>query len=75
MYNIVRIEKDDDIRRVLESLLTQLASRNILERNTVQNIVDEGKPSIIPVHNQNNTFSQSILRNNSKFLSAKLAVY
>jgi hypothetical protein len=48
---MVRIEKDDDIRRILESLLNQLASRNILERNTVQNVVDEGKSSIIPGHN------------------------
>lgn len=51
MYIMVRIEKDDDLRRILESLLNQLASRNILERNTVQNVVDEGKRSIIPVHN------------------------
>ena len=51
MYTMVRIEKDDDLRRILESLLNQLASRNILERNTVQNVVDEGKRSIIPVHN------------------------
>jgi hypothetical protein len=28
----------------------------------MKNIVDEEKPSIILVHNQNNTFSQSILR-------------
>ena len=48
---MVRIEKDDDIRRILESLLNQLASRNILEHNTVQNVVDEGKRNIIPVHN------------------------
>jgi K+-sensing histidine kinase KdpD len=39
MYNIVRIERDDDIRRILESLLNQLASRNISERNTVQNMI------------------------------------
>jgi hypothetical protein len=51
MYTMVRIDKDDDLRRILESLLNQLASRNILERNTVQNVVDEGKRSIIPVHN------------------------
>ena len=48
---MVRIEKDDYLRRILESLLNQLASRNILEHNTVQNVVDEGKPSIIPRHN------------------------
>jgi hypothetical protein len=48
---MVRIEKDDDLRRILESLLNQLASRNILECDTVQNAVDKGKPSIIPGHN------------------------
>jgi hypothetical protein len=48
---MIRIEKDNDLRRILESLLNQLASRNILERNTLQNIGDEGKRSIIPVHN------------------------
>jgi hypothetical protein len=51
MYIMVRIEKDDDLRRILESLLNQLASRNIVERNTLQNVVDEGKRSIIPIHN------------------------
>jgi hypothetical protein len=44
---MVRIEKDDDVRRILESLLNQLASRNILNRNTIQNVVDEGKHSTI----------------------------
>jgi hypothetical protein len=44
---MVRIEKDDDVRRILESLLNQLASRNILDRNTIQNVVDEGKHSTI----------------------------
>ena len=39
------------LRRILESLLNELASRNILEHDTIQNIVDEGKPSIIPIHN------------------------
>jgi hypothetical protein len=48
---MVRIEKDDDLRRILESLLNQFASRNIFEHNTLQNVVDEGKRSIIPVHN------------------------
>jgi hypothetical protein len=51
MYIMVRIEKDDDLRRILESLLNQLASRNIVERNTLQNVVDGGKRSIIPIHN------------------------
>ena len=44
---MVRIERDDDVRRILESLLNQLASRNILDRNTIQNVVDEGKHSTI----------------------------
>jgi hypothetical protein len=44
---MVRIEKDDDVRRILESLLNQLASRNIHDRNTIQNVVDEGKHSTI----------------------------
>ena len=44
---MVRIEKEDDVRRILESLLNQLASRNILDRNTIQNVVDEGKHSPI----------------------------
>jgi hypothetical protein len=44
---MVRIEKYDDVRRILESSLNQLASRNILERNTIQNVVDEGKHSTL----------------------------
>jgi hypothetical protein len=44
---MVRIEKDDDVKRILESLLNQLASRNILDRNIIQNVVDEGKHSTI----------------------------
>ena len=44
---MVRIEKDDDVRRILESLLNQLALRNILDRDTIQNVVDEGKHSEI----------------------------
>jgi hypothetical protein len=47
IYNMIRIEKDDDLRRILESLLKELASRNILERNTIQNIIDEGKRNMI----------------------------
>jgi hypothetical protein len=44
---MVRIEKDDDVRRILESLLNQLASRNILDRYTIQNVVEEEKHSTI----------------------------
>jgi hypothetical protein len=44
---MIRIEKDHDVRRILESLLNQLASRNKLDRNTIQNVVEEGKHSTI----------------------------
>jgi hypothetical protein len=47
IYTMIRIEKDDDLRRILESLLKELASRNILERNAIQNIIDEGKRNMI----------------------------
>jgi hypothetical protein len=43
---MIRIEEDDDLIGILESSLNQLASRNILESNTLQN-VDEGKRSMI----------------------------
>jgi hypothetical protein len=42
---MVRIEERDDVRRILEALLNELAGRKILENSTVQNIVNEGKPS------------------------------
>jgi hypothetical protein len=46
---MIRVEKDDDLRRILEALLNELSARKILERNTIQNIVDEGKRSqLIP---------------------------
>lgn len=40
---MVRIEERDDVRRILEALLNELAERKILENSTVQNIVNEGK--------------------------------
>jgi hypothetical protein len=40
---MVRIEERDDVRRILEALLNELAGRKILENSTVQNIVNEGK--------------------------------
>jgi hypothetical protein len=40
---MVRIEERDDMRRILEALLNELAERKILENSTVQNIVNEGK--------------------------------
>jgi hypothetical protein len=44
---MIRIEKDDDLRGILESLLNELVSRNILKRNTIQNVIEEGRYSII----------------------------
>jgi hypothetical protein len=44
---MIRIEKDHDVRRILESLLNQLESRNKLDGNTIQNVVEEGKHSTI----------------------------
>ncbi|HEY9386072.1 MAG TPA: hypothetical protein VIP70_03465 [Nitrososphaeraceae archaeon] len=44
---MIRIEKDDDLRRILESLLNELSARKVLERNTIQNILDEGKRSMV----------------------------
>jgi hypothetical protein len=40
---MVRIEERDNVRRILEALLNELAGRKILENSTVQNIVNEGK--------------------------------
>lgn len=40
---MIRIEERDDVRRILEALLNELAGRKILENSTVQNIVNEGK--------------------------------
>jgi hypothetical protein len=40
---MVRIEERDNVRRILEALLNELAARKILENSTVQNIVNEGK--------------------------------
>jgi hypothetical protein len=42
---MVRIEKDDDLRRIVEALLNELSARKVLEYSTVQNIADEGKGS------------------------------
>jgi hypothetical protein len=42
---MVRIEERDNVRRILEALLNELAGRKILENSTVQNIVNEGKSS------------------------------
>ena len=36
---MVRIEKDDDTRRILEALLNELSARKLLEPSTIQDIV------------------------------------
>jgi hypothetical protein len=36
---MVRIEKDDDIRRILEALLNELSARKLLEPSIIQDIV------------------------------------
>jgi hypothetical protein len=48
---MIRIEKEADIRRVLEALLNELSSRKLLDPSTIQNIVNEGRTSILPIHN------------------------
>jgi hypothetical protein len=48
---MIRIEKEADIRRILEALLNELSSRKLLDSSTIQNIVNEGRSSIIPIHN------------------------
>ena len=48
---MIRVEKDDNIRRILEALLNELSSRKLLDPGTIQDIVNEGRSSIIPIHN------------------------
>ena len=40
---MVRVEKDDDTRRILEALLNELSARKLLEPSTIQDIVNEGR--------------------------------
>jgi hypothetical protein len=47
---MVRIEKDDNIRRILEALLNELSSRKLLEPSTIQDIVNEGRSSATSSH-------------------------
>jgi hypothetical protein len=47
---MIRVEKDDNIRRILEALLNELLSRKLLEPSTVQNIVNEGRSSATASH-------------------------
>jgi hypothetical protein len=48
---MIRIEKEANIRRILEALLNEISSRKLLDPSTIQNIVNEGRSSIIPIHN------------------------
>ena len=47
---MIRVEKDDNIRRILEALLNELSSRKLLEPSTIQDIVNEGKSSATTSH-------------------------
>jgi|GEM_PF-2362462 hypothetical protein len=38
-----RVEKEDNIRRILEALLNELSSRMVLEPSTIQEIFNEGR--------------------------------
>jgi hypothetical protein len=39
---MIRLEKEADIRRILEALLNELSSRKLLDPSRIQNIVNEG---------------------------------
>jgi hypothetical protein len=47
---MIRVEKDDNIRRILEALLNELSSRKLLEPSTIQDIVNEGRSSATVSH-------------------------
>jgi hypothetical protein len=51
---MIRVEKDDNIRRILEALLNELSSRKLLEPSTIQDIVkdivNEGRSSANTSH-------------------------
>jgi hypothetical protein len=40
---MVKIEENDDLRRIVEALLDELAARGILEHSTAANIIQKGK--------------------------------
>ena len=46
-----RVEKEDNIRRILEALLNELSSRKVLEPGTIQDIINEGRSSTTASHN------------------------
>jgi hypothetical protein len=45
-----RVEKEDNIRRILEALLNELSSRKVLEPSTIQDIINEGRSSTASSH-------------------------
>jgi hypothetical protein len=47
---MIRVEKDDNIRRILEALLNELSSRKLLEPSTIQDIVNEGRSNATVSH-------------------------
>jgi hypothetical protein len=47
---VFRVEKEDNIRRILEALLNELSSRKVLEPGTVQDIINEGRSSTSASH-------------------------
>jgi hypothetical protein len=47
---MIRVEKDDNIRRILEALLNELSSRKLLEASTIQDIVNEGRSRATASH-------------------------
>jgi hypothetical protein len=40
---MVRIEEDDDLRRIVEALLDELTARGTLEHSTADIIIEKGK--------------------------------
>jgi hypothetical protein len=47
---MIRVEKDENIRRILEALLNEFSSRKLLEPSTIQDIVNEGRSSATASH-------------------------
>jgi hypothetical protein len=47
---MIRVEKDDNIRRILEALLNELLLRKLLEPSTIQDIINEGRSSATASH-------------------------
>ncbi|MFY9567122.1 MAG: hypothetical protein WAQ29_12295 [Nitrososphaeraceae archaeon] len=47
---MIRLEKEADIRRILEALLNELSSRKLLDPSAIQNIVNEGRSNVTTSH-------------------------